>query len=437
MDKVTYPTGVENHGGSLRIWFNFKGKRVRESLGVPDTAKNRKIAGELRTSVCFAIRTGTFDYAAQFPDSPNLRTFGVGKKEITVKELEEKWLDLKKMEICANALNRYESIVRNVIPMIGGNRLVTSVTKEELLYIRKDLLTGYQNFANGKKPSKGRSVVTVNYYMTTIAGMFQFAADHGYLETNPFDGIKPLKKARAEPDPLTRDEFIRLIDACRHQQTKNLWSLAVYTGMRHGELISLAWEDIDLKAGTITVRRNYTKLGEFTLPKTAASTDRVVHLIQPAINILKNQAEMTKIGKQHHIEVQLREYNRSVSHECTFVFNPQLTRRCEQVGFIYKVDSVGDSWDAAMKRAGIRRRKAYQSRHTYACWSLSAGANPSFIANQVGHASAQMVFNVYGAWMADSSAEQITMLNQKLANFAPLMPHSQQGSMRGLLKSVS
>ncbi|HBT2489110.1 TPA: DUF3596 domain-containing protein [Klebsiella aerogenes] len=437
MDKVTYPTGVENHGGTLRIWFVFKGKRVRESLGVPDTAKNRKIAGELRTSVCFAIRTGTFDYAAQFPDSPNLRLFGVGKKEITVKELEGKWLDLKRMEICANALNRYESIIRNFIPMLGENRLVTSVTKEELLYIRKDLLTGYQNSANGKKPAKGRSVVTVNYYMTTIAGMFQFAADHGYLETNPFDGIKPLKKARAEPDPLTRDEFIRLIDACRHQQTKNLWSLAVYTGMRHGELVSLAWEDIDLKAGTITVRRNYTKLGEFTLPKTAASTDRVVHLIQPAINILKSQAEMTMMGKQHHIEVQLREYNRSVNHECTFVFNPQIVRRCEQVGFIYKVDSVGDSWDAAMKRAGIRRRKAYQSRHTYACWSLSAGANPSFIANQMGHASAQMVFNVYGAWMADSSAEQIKMLNQKLADFAPLMPHSQQSSMRGLLKSVS
>ncbi|HGE7083605.1 TPA: tyrosine-type recombinase/integrase [Klebsiella aerogenes] len=437
MDKVAYPTGVENHGGTLRIWFVFKGKRVRESLGVPDTAKNRKIAGELRTSVCFAIRTGTFDYAAQFPDSTNLKLFGVGKKEITVKELEVKWLDLKRMEICANALNRYESIIRNFIPMLGENRLVTSVTKEELLYIRKDLLTGYQNSANGKKPAKGRSVVTVNYYMTTIAGMFQFAADHGYLETNPFDGIKPLKKARAEPDPLTRDEFIRLIDACRHQQTKNLWSLAVYTGMRHGELVSLAWEDIDLKAGTITVRRNYTKLGEFTLPKTAASTDRVVHLIQPAINILKSQAEMTMMGKQYHIEVQLREYNRSVNHECTFVFNPQIVRRCEQVGFIYKVDSVGDSWDAAMKRAGIRRRKAYQSRHTYACWSLSAGANPSFIANQMGHASAQMVFNVYGAWMADSSAEQIKMLNQKLADFAPLMPQSQQSSMRGLLKSVS
>lgn len=437
MDKVSYPTGVENHGGTLRIWFRYKGKRVRESLGVPDTAKNRKIAGELRTSVCFAVRTGNFDYAAQFPDSPNLKVFGVSSKEITVKELEKKWLDLKKMEISANALNRYESVARNVVPLIGARRLVSAVTKEELLYIRKDLLTGYQSSTSSKKPAKGRSVVTVNYYMTTIAGMFQFAADHGYLETNPFDGIKPLKKARAEPDPLTRDEFIRLIDACRHQQTKNLWSLAVYTGMRHGELVSLAWEDIDLKAGTITIRRNYTKLGEFTLPKTEASTDRVVHLIQPALSILKNQAEMTKLGKQHHIDVKLREYNRSVNHECTFVFNPQIVRRCEQVGFIYKVDSVGDSWDAALKRAGLRHRKAYQSRHTYACWSLSAGANPSFIANQMGHSSAQMVFNVYGAWMADSSAEQIAMLNQKLADFAPLMPQRPKASSRGLLKSVS
>lgn len=437
MDKVIYPTGVENHGGTLRIWFNFKGKRVRESLGVPDTAKNRKIAGELRTSVCFAIRTGTFDYAAQFPDSPNLKAFGVSKKEITVKELEGKWLDLKRMEICANAHKRYESVVAVVVPLIGATRLVTAIEKEELLYIRKELLMGYQCAAKGRIPVKGRSAVTVNYYMTTIAGMFQFAADNGYIKANPFDGIKPLKRARVEPDPLSRDEFIRLIDACRHQQTKNMWSLAVYTGVRHGELVSLAWEDIDLEAGTITIRRNYTKLGEFTLPKTDASTDRVIHLIQPAIDALRNQMEMTRLGQQYHINVQLREYGRTTQHSCTFVFNPKIVRRSKDVGVIYKVDSFGDSWDAGLKKAGIRHRKAYQSRHTYACWSLAAGANPSFIASQMGHASAQMVFNVYGAWMADNNAEQIAMLNQKLGDFAPLMPHRPQTSSRGLLKSVS
>ncbi|CAM7217804.1 tyrosine-type recombinase/integrase [Shigella sonnei] len=424
MSNTSYPTGVENHGGSLRIWFHYNGKRVRENLRIPDTAKNRKIAGELRTSVCFAIRMGNFDYAAQFPESPNLKHFGLGKREITIKALAEKWLDLKKIEIGGNALNRYQSVVRNMLPRIGENRLASSVTKEDLLFIRKDLLTGYHNLSNGKTtPVKGRSVVTVNYYMTTIAGMFQFAADNGYTESNPFNGLTPLKRSRTEPDPLTHDEFIRFIDACHHQQTKNLWSLAVYTGIRHGELISLAWEDIDLKAKTMTIRRNYTKLGEFTLPKTEAGTDRVIHLVQPAVDTLKSQAEMTRFGTQYQIDVKLREFGRTVRHECTFVFNPQLVKKCQQAGHHYKADSIRDSWASALRRAGLRHRKAYQSRHTYACWALSAGANPSFIANQMGHANAQMVFNVYGAWMKDNNIGQIELLNKELTESVPYMPH--------------
>ncbi|MCV5453793.1 site-specific integrase [Escherichia coli] len=424
MSNTSYPTGVENHGGSLRIWFHYNGKRVRENLGIPDTAKNRKIAGELRTSVCFAIRMGNFDYAAQFPESPNLKHFGLGKREITIKALAEKWLDLKKIEIGGNALNRYQSVVRNMLPRIGENRLASSVTKEDLLFIRKDLLTGYHNLSNGKTtPVKGRSVVTVNYYMTTIAGMFQFAADNGYTESNPFNSLTPLKRSRTEPDPLTHDEFIRFIDACHHQQTKNLWSLAVYTGIRHGELISLAWEDIDLKAKTMTIRRNYTKLGEFTLPKTEAGTDRVIHLVQPAVDTLKSQAEMTRFGTQYQIDVKLREFGRTVRHECTFVFNPQLVKKCQQAGHHYKADSIRDSWASALRRAGLRHRKAYQSRHTYACWALSAGANPSFIANQMGHANAQMVFNVYGAWMKDNNIGQIELLNKELTESVPYMPH--------------
>lgn len=423
MGNEVYPTGVENHGGNLRVWFNFKGKRVRENLGVPDTAKNRKMAGELRTSVCFAIKMGNFDYAARFPESPNLRRFGLQGKEITIQELSEKWLELKKMEISANALNRYQSVVKNMLPRLGSDRLVSSVNREELLFIRKDLLTGYQLTGKGSRPPvKGRTVPTVNYYMTTIAGMFQFAADNGYIKTNPFNSLSPLKKARSEPDPLSREEFVRLINACQHQQTKNLWSLAVYTGIRHGELAALAWEDVDLKAGTVTIRRNYTKTGEFTLPKTDAGTDRVVYLIKPAIDALKSQAVLTRLGQKHLVAVKLREYGRTTIHPCTFVFNPQVARVSDRSGYHYAVGSIGTIWDSAIRRAGIRSRNAYQSRHTYACWSLSAGANPTFIASQMGHASAQMVYNVYGKWMPESSSEQVAMLNQKLTDYAPNMP---------------
>lgn len=424
MSATSYPTGVENHGGSLRIWFQYKGKRIRENLGVPNTAKNRKIAGELRSSVCFAIRMGNFNYAEKFPNSPNLSRFGEDSKEITVKELTARWEELKRMEVSSNTMNRYESIIKNMLPRIGERKLVSAVTTEDLLYVRKELLTGYHVMKKDHRTAlQGRKSSTVNNYMTLMAEIFQFGADNGYTKENPFSGINRLKKAKGEPDPLSTDEFIRFIEACRHLQMRNLWSLAVYTGMRHGELCGLAWEDIDLKAGTLTVRRNHTQTDEFTLPKTEAGTDRVIFLIQPAIDALKSQAQLTRLGKQYEIEVQLREYGQSVTHPCTFVFSPQCTKRGARTGYHYPVNSINKIWAAVIKRAGIRYRNAYQSRHTYACWSLSAGANPNFIATQMGHADAQMVYKVYGKWMSEKNAEQVSILNQALSRFAPSLPH--------------
>lgn len=341
MAKSAYPTGVENHGGTLRTWFIYKGSRVRENLGVPDTPKNRKVAGELSASVCFSIKTGNFNYAAQFPDSPNLKRFGVESKEITVLELANKWLELKRMEISTSAMSRYSSIARNMVPRIGGDRLVSAVTQEDLLFIRKELLTGYQTLKAGHKtPVKGRTVRTVNNYMKTMAGMFKFAAESGYVKVSPFNGIALLKRSRCEPDSLTRDEFVRMVNACTTQQLKNMWSLAVYTGVRHGELVSLAWEDIDLKAGTMMIRRNHTLTKEFTLPKTEAGTDRIINLIQPAIDVLKSQAQLTRLGKQYQVEVKLREYGRTDVHPCTFVFNPQIGLRKGRAGHHYAVGSL-------------------------------------------------------------------------------------------------
>lgn len=173
MANASYPTGVENHGGSLRIWFLYKGKRVRENLGIPDTAKNRKIAGELRSSVCFAIRMGNFNYVEKFPNSPNLARFGQDRKEITVLELTERWSELKRMEISSNTMSRYESIIKNMLPLIGENKMVSAVTTEDLLYVRKELLTGFQVMKKDHRTQvKGRKSSTVNNYMMLMAEIF-------------------------------------------------------------------------------------------------------------------------------------------------------------------------------------------------------------------------------------------------------------------------
>ncbi len=64
-----------------------------------------------------------------------------------------------------------------------------------------------------------------------------------------------------------------------------------------------------------------------------------------------------------------------------------------------------------MTRSGLRHRNAYQCRHTYASAMLTAGQNPWYVAQQLGHVDVQMVFRVYGKFIAaDYRKPQATTL---------------------------
>ncbi|WP_100228273.1 tyrosine-type recombinase/integrase [Yersinia pestis] len=402
------------------------GQRVRENLGVPDTAKNRRMAGELRESVRYTIKIGNFNYAAQFPNSKQLHKFGVAQLNVTVSQLAEKWLALKVMEITKNGISRYRSYIKICAGIIGEERLVSSITNEMVLSLRKELLTGFQIAGVHQKTrqlKKGRSVRTVNVYLSCFAAMMEFAVANGYIERSPFVGISPLKKSKSEPDPLTRDEYARLMEVAPSLQVKNIWKLAVSTGMRHGEICALAWEDIDLKEWTITISRNMAVVHHFTPPKTE-SGNRTIKLTNSAIEALKEQMALTKMGKKIKVDVHLREFGKIRKDDCTFVFSPRLSARNGKGGDWYSPGVFSGTWNFALKKAGIRHRKAYETRHTFACWALSAGANPNFVANQMGHTSSQMVYSVYGKWMSENNSNQMDILNARFTGDAPYMPRA-------------
>lgn len=96
------------------------------------------------------------------------------------------------------------------------------------------------------------------------------------------------------------------------------------------------------------------------------------------------------------------------------MFLPPRLQKDEQKPY-YSPTNTDTRQDAAVKRAGIRRRNPYHTRHTYACWLLSAGANPSFIANQMGHENAQMMYEIYSAWIKELNGDRVEMLNAQLA----------------------
>ena len=191
-----------------------------------------------------------------------------------------------------------------------------------------------------------------------------------------------------------------------------MWTFAVYTGVRHGELAALAWEDIDWEKGTIHIQRNLNALGMFVPPKTDAG-DRVITLLEPALEALKAQRTLTSLQPKTEIVFHHREYGAMEYQNLQFVFMPRM-RKGKQKAY-YSLSSIGARFNAAVKRAGIRRRNPYHTRHTFACWLLSAGANPSFIASQMGHENAQIVYDVYSTWIEEMNDDRVAMLNNQLA----------------------
>ncbi|WP_407213382.1 tyrosine-type recombinase/integrase [Enterobacter sichuanensis] len=93
----------------------------------------------------------------------------------------------------------------------------------------------------------------------------------------------------------------------------------------------------------------------------------------------------------------------------------------------YSVNSISSLWNTTIRRSGVRRRCPYQTRHTYACWMLSAGANPAFIASQMGHENAEMIYTVYSAWINALDGDQIEILSHRIGGYSsvPLVPQEE------------
>ncbi|MBM7357291.1 site-specific integrase [Lelliottia amnigena] len=419
---MSFPTGVEIHNGKIRITFSYRGTRCRETLkGWVVSNQNIKKAGNLRARIVSEIQLGTFDYKTAFPESKAAKKFQSVQYITHFGDLASTWFDNHKIELSPNTARSYGSAIKMLNRLVGSDTAISTITNNDILTWRKELLFGETNYETHRRSNKeGRAVRTVDHYLAVLKQILEFAFNNKFIKERPHDGVKRLQRTKTKPDPLLKHEFQQLINAAPEKQ-KNLWQLAVYTGIRPGELCALAWEDINLSKGEMYISRNLTQEGIFGPPKTKAG-QRTIKLLEPALNALKAQIKLTGHFPKVPITIQHREFGRSETQNLHFVFMPRPLRG-KQIAH-YSVSSINSIWNVAVRRANIRRRRPYQTRHTFACWLLSAGANPAFIATQMGHENAQMVYTVYSAWIHALDGDQIAFLNKRIDeyNTAPIVP---------------
>lgn len=164
-------------------------------------------------------------------------------------------------------------------------------------------------------------------------------------------------------------------------QARNMMQFAFWTGLRTNELVALEWGDIDWLREEVMVSRAMTQAGKgkAETTKTAAGR-RSVKLLQPALKALKAQKAHTFLADAEVFQ------------------NPRTLERWAGDGPIRKT-----MWVPAMKKSGVRYRRPYQTRHTYASMMLSAGEHPMWVAKQMGHTDWTMIARVYGRWIPETN----------------------------------
>lgn len=90
---------------------------------------------------------------------------------------------------------------------------------------------------------------------TTLHKALKQAVGDGLIPRNVTEAVKAPRPVKKEIRPLNPAQARGLLEAARGERLEALYALAVTTGMRQGEILGLKWEDLDLEAGTLQVRR--------------------------------------------------------------------------------------------------------------------------------------------------------------------------------------
>lgn len=174
-------------------------------------------------------------------------------------------------------IDRYRGYVstglRRVLPVLGSKR-ADAVQSTDIDRLRDRLRVEYaQN--------------TVRLTLCHLGTVYSWAKRRGIVPQNPTVGVE--RPAATESiEYLTRDEARRLLEVAEaHAQSGDLSArclhvsvvVALYTGLRKGELLGLRWQDIDLERGRLTVARSYR-----TTPK--SGKPRHLRLPAPTVSVL-------------------------------------------------------------------------------------------------------------------------------------------------------
>jgi len=327
---------------------------IRLDVGVdPETGKRRQVSRQgFRTKREAQAVLNDLLLERELVRRPVVSVFGP-----TVGEYLEDWLARARVSVRESTWAAYRNAVVHLVDGLGGGslRLLSALEVERF---------------EQRLVVSGRSAKTVANVHAVLHRALADAVRDGLVDRNVASLVSPPRAERPEMSSWTVAElkqFLRSVDG--HRLYAAFVVLAT-TGMRRGEVLGLQRVDVDLARAEVSVRRTVGVVdGRIEIgPPKSSSSRRLVALDTTTTSVLADHLE-------HRAGL-------------TWVFPGEGDGPLNPASF-------STTFDRLSSRAGVRRIRLHDLRHTYATIALHAGVHPAIVSERLGHSSIAVTIDLY------------------------------------------
>lgn len=289
----------------------------------------------------------------------------------------------------ATASSYRETLRRHILPRLGHVRL-RSLTPAHVRTLLVD------------RAESGLGARSVQIVHSTLRAMLGEAMREELVARNVAAIVRPPSVPHLEVQPWSSQEAAQFLEVIADHRLYALFAVGVALGMRKGELLALRWSDVDLEAGLVHVRRNVQRLPQglvFGPPKSMRSR-RTIPLPMTSVGVLRmhrarQAAEILALG---HVWA-----------------DPDLVFTSE-VGTVIEPRNLSRFFDQLIKRAGLRRIRFHDLRHTCASMLLAQGVPARVVMDVLGHSQLAVTTDLYSHVMPTALREAANAMDRALGH---------------------
>ncbi len=289
---------------------------------------------------------------------------------LTVGELLDRWLERDCRDFKVTTRKSYEHCVEYYLKPNIGHVKLEKLSHDHINAMYATLLSSL-------------SPVTVHRVHRTLRAALNRAVKQGLLSQSPMSRVDVPERRSPRRSTLRVDEARQMLQWLQEHGYVAYQGayLAVYAGLRLGEVCALQWRDVDLKRGTLFIRRSRQRIKRQDIVTQPKTEDSIRDIVIPEFFV-----------------AELQKWRRAVQNEVA-----QLGLPWSEEEYVVQLPghkipdphAFAKGVKEALQSLGLPLVTFHDLRHTHATWMLESGVDLKTVSQRLGHSSITVTADIY------------------------------------------